>query len=40
MKPETATTVAITLLLAGSILCVGGRHVIDQQNAEAKAKAA
>ena len=29
MKPETATVLTVTLLLAGSALCLGVRHAID-----------
>jgi hypothetical protein len=39
MKPETATTLAVSLLLAGSALCVGGRYTIDRQNAAAQSGA-
>lgn len=38
MKPETATVITVTLLLAASALCVGARHVADRQHASAAAR--
>lgn len=33
MKPETATSLAISLLLGGSLLCLGARHAADRKHA-------
>lgn len=38
MKPQTATTLTISMLLVGSALCVGARYTIDRHNAAVEAK--